>query len=93
MHYHIVQLKTSVNRKIPTDIAHTMKAEKQNTHSKALQNLVYLKTFKFSRKNTGIVDNMIVQAEKFFKLPPLPAFTWERVVYNETITPANLILF
>lgn len=89
MHYHI-KIKTWVNRKILTDTAHTMKAEKQSTCSKAYFTLSLLKTCKFSRKNTGINDNTVLQVEKFLKFP---THFHLGTNLNEIITPANLTLF
>lgn len=79
-----------------------MKAEKQRTHKKALQSLLYtlkvyykylgiLKISKSSRKNTATGDNIVLQVEKFWNF--LHTFIWEQATYNDITGPENLILF
>lgn len=67
-----------------------MKAEKQSTCSKAYFTLSLLKTCKYSRKNSGINDNTVLQVEKFLKFP---THFHLGTNLNEVITPANLSLF
>lgn len=70
IHYCTVYLKTSVKRKDSHRYNSYYESRKTKHKQQSSPKLSLPKTFKISRKNTGINDNMIVQLEKVPKFPP-----------------------